>query len=142
MGEVVALLRDRSTLAGAAGGEGIPSPAGFAAGLARLVEHGPARLPHLLFETRARQLLNGLSGDDAMGFLSGLLIGADVAAALDWHGPLDHLTLIGAPDLTALYRSATMTHGGQCREIDGDSAVLAGLTTLSGRKNTDVHVLA
>ena len=79
---------------------------------------------------------------DAVGFLSGLLIGADVAAAADWHGPLDKLTLIGAPALTGLYGAAIAHTGGQSLEVDGDSAVLAGLTALSGQKNSDVHVLA
>jgi 2-dehydro-3-deoxygalactonokinase len=142
VGEVFALLRDRSTLASAATGEDHSSPTGFALGLARLAEQGAARLPHLLFETRARQLVDGMARDDALGFLSGLLIGADVAAAADWHGPLDKLTLIGAPALTGLYGAAIAHTGGQSLDVDGDSAVLAGLTALSGQKNSDVHVLA
>lgn len=142
VGEVFALLRDRSTLASAATGEDLSSPTGFALGLARLAEQGAARLPHLLFETRARQLVDDMARDDALGFLSGLLIGADVAAAADWHGPLNKLTLIGAPALTGLYGAAIAHTGGQSLDVDGDSAVLAGLTALSGQKNSDVHVLA
>jgi 2-dehydro-3-deoxygalactonokinase len=111
-------------------------------GLARIVEHGPALLPHLLFETRARQLLNGLSPADAMGFLSGLLIGADAAAARQWFGALGLVTLIGAPALNTFYGQAIASQGGVVTAIDGDSAVLAGLTTLSPRKNSDFHVLA
>lgn len=142
VGETFALLRQHSTLAAGAGPDVVGSDAGFAMGLARIVEQGPALLPHLLFETRARQLLNGLSGGDAMGFLSGLLIGADAAAARRWFGELGRVTLIGAPALNTLYGQAISSAGGETAAIDGDSAVLAGLTTLSQTKNSDFHVLA
>src|SRR4051812_27234912 len=84
VGELYALLREHSILAKAAPGDGPESPEGFASGLARIVEQGPARLPHLIFETRSRQLLDGLPKDEAMGFLSGLLIGADTATTSSW----------------------------------------------------------
>jgi 2-dehydro-3-deoxygalactonokinase len=70
VGELYALLREHSILAKAAPGDGPESPEGFARGVARIVEQGPARLPHLIFETRSRQLLDGLPKDEAMGFLS------------------------------------------------------------------------
>ena len=142
VGEAFALLRQHSTLAAGVGPEVQASPAGFARGLARLVDKGPALLPHLLFETRARQLLEALPAADAMGFLSGLLIGADAAAARQWFGDLGQVTLIGAPALNDLYGQAIASQGGMATAIDGDSAVLAGLTTLSPRKNSDFHVLA
>lgn len=142
VGETFALLRQHSTLAAGLGPDVLGSEAGFTMGLTRIVEQGPALLPHLLFETRARQLLNGLSGGDAMGFLSGLLIGADAAAARRWFGELGKVTLIGAPSLNTLYGQAISSAGGQAAALDGDSAVLAGLTTLSPSKNSDFHVLA
>ncbi len=142
VGETFALLRQHSTLAAGVGPDVMGSDAGFAMGLARITEQGPALLPHLLFETRARQLLTGLSGGDAMGFLSGLLIGADAAAARQWFGELGRVTLIGAPALNTLYGQAIFSAGGEAAAIDGDSAVLAGLTTLSQTKNSDFHVLA
>ena len=142
VGELYALLREHSILAKAAPGDGPESPEGFARGIARIVEQGPARLPHLIFETRSRQLLDGLPKDEAMGFLSGLLIAADTATTSSWFGDLGQVSLIGAPALSALYAQAIAALGGTSVAVDGDSAVLAGLTTLSSAQNSGVHVLA
>ena len=142
VGELYALLREHSILAKAAPGDGPDSPEGFARGVARIVEQGPARLPHLIFETRSRQLLDSLPKAEAMGFLSGLLIGSDVAATASWFGDLGQVSLIGAPALGALYAQAIAAHGGSSVAVDGDSAVLAGLATLSPAQNSGVHVLA
>ncbi len=142
VGEIYALLREHSILAKAAPGDGPESPEGFARGVARIVEHGPARLPHLIFETRSRQLLDGLPKDEAMGFLSGLLIASDTATTSSWFGDLGQVSLIGAPALSALYAQAIAAHGGTSVAVDGDAAVLAGLTTLSPASNSGVHVLA
>jgi len=142
VGELYALLREHSILAKAAPGDGPESPEGFARGVARIVEQGPARLPHLIFETRSRQLLDGLPKDEAMGFLSGLLITSDTATTSSWFGTLGQVSLIGAPALSALYAQAIAALGGSSVAVDGDSAVLAGLTTLSSAQNSGVHVLA
>ncbi|WP_165185653.1 2-dehydro-3-deoxygalactonokinase [Caulobacter soli] len=142
VGELYALLREHSILAKAAPGDGPESPEGFARGVARIVEQGPARLPHLIFETRSRQLLDGLPKDEAMGFLSGLLIASDTATTSSWFGDLGQVSLIGAPALSALYAQAIAAHGGTSVTVDGDAAVLAGLTTLSPASNSGVHVVA
>jgi 2-dehydro-3-deoxygalactonokinase len=145
VGELYALLREHSILAKAAGRRPATVPnlaEGFARGVARIVEQGPARLPHLIFETRSRQLLDGLPKDEAMGFLSGLLIAGDTATTSSWFGDLGQVSLIGAPALSALYAQAIAAHGGSSVTVDGDSAVLAGLTTLSPAQNSGVHVLA
>jgi 2-dehydro-3-deoxygalactonokinase len=142
VGETFALLRQHSTLAAGADPGLQGTDEGFALGLQRIAERGPALLPHLLFETRSRQLINALPAADAVGFLSGLLIGADVAAARQWFGPLGTVVLIGAPALNTFYGQAIAGQGGTTTAIDGDSAVLAGLATLAPRKTHDVHVLA
>jgi len=142
VGETFALLRQHSTLTAGTAPDLGGSAEGFALGLHRILEQGPALLPHLLFETRARQLVDAMPAADAVGFLSGLLIGADVAAARQWFGPLGKVVLIGAPALNSLYGLAIADQGGITVAVDGDSAVLAGLTTLAPRKTRDVHVLA
>ena len=145
VGEIYALLREHSILAKAAPGDAESAEglaAGFTRGVARIVEHGPGALPHLIFETRSRQLIDGLPKDEAMGFLSGLLIGSDTATTSSWFGKLGQVSLIGAPALSALYAEAIAAHGGSSVSVDGDSAVLAGLTTLSSAQNSGVHVLA
>lgn len=142
VGETFALLRQHSTLAAGVGADVEGSAEGFAMGLARIADKGPVLLPHLLFETRSRQLLESLPAADAMGFLSGLLIGADAAAARQWFGDLGKVILVGAPALNNFYGQAIASQGGDVTGIDGDAAVLAGLTTLSPPKNSDFHVLA
>ncbi|MBU4435778.1 MAG: 2-dehydro-3-deoxygalactonokinase [Alphaproteobacteria bacterium] len=142
VGETFALLRQHSTLAAGVAAEVQGTGEGFAMGLARITEKGSALLPHLLFETRARQLLDGLPAADAIGFLSGLLIGADAAAARQWFGDLGKVTLVGAPALNDFYGQAIAAQGGHTNAVDGDSAVLAGLATLSPPKNCESHVLA
>jgi 2-dehydro-3-deoxygalactonokinase len=52
------------------------------------------------------------------------------------------VSLIGAPALSGLYAQAIAAHGGTSVAVDGDAAVLAGLTTLSPVQNSGVHVLA
>jgi 2-dehydro-3-deoxygalactonokinase len=131
VGETFALLKQHSTLAAGGGSQADGSAEGFAKGLERIAEHGAARLPHLMFETRSRQLLDGLSPADAMGYLSGLLIAADVAAARDWFGPMTAVTVIGAGSLSDLYVQALAKIGVGASVVDGDAAVLAGLSAIS-----------
>lgn len=131
VGETFALLKQRSTLSAGGGAEADGSAEGFALGLERIGAHGAQRLPHLMFETRSRQLLDGMSPADAMGYLSGLLIGADVAAARDWFGPIETVTVIGAGGLSDLYVKALDKIGVGASVVDGDAAVLAGLSSLA-----------
>lgn len=131
VGETFALLKARSTLGAGGGSLAEGSASGFALGLARIAEQGAARLTHLLFETRARQLLDAMSPADAMGLLSGLLIGADVAAARDWFGPLSAATVIGDGALARLYVEALAAVGAVASIVDGDAAVLAGLSMIT-----------
>ncbi|MCK5911888.1 MAG: 2-dehydro-3-deoxygalactonokinase [Caulobacter sp.] len=131
VGETFALLKKHSTLAAGGGSQADGSAEGFALGLSRIAEHGAARLTHLMFETRARQLLDGMSPADAMGYLSGLLIAADVAAARDWFGPMTAVTVIGAGALSDLYVQALAKIEVGASVVDGDAAVLAGLSAIS-----------
>ncbi|SMO71421.1 2-dehydro-3-deoxygalactonokinase [Paracoccus laeviglucosivorans] len=80
-----------------------------------------------LFPLRAAALLNGLDAAQGAGRLSGLLIGAELAAARPlW---LDRRTvIIGAPELAALYQRALAQAGADAVQMDGAALVLAGLT--------------
>lgn len=128
-GELFALLRRHSSLGWTGADQASGSAQGFATGLARIFELGAAHLVEVLFETRSRQLVQGLAAEDAAGFLSGLLIGADVDAAADVIEPAP-VTLIGDPVLTAHYGQALAARGRPSRVVAGDSAVLAGLSAL------------
>jgi 2-dehydro-3-deoxygalactonokinase len=144
-GELYALLRTHSTLLRAAsaadGALQAAHPAsvahaqryteGFSAGLERARARGSA-LSALLFETRSAQLTQARSGAWAADFLSGVLLGAEVGAALQAMPGMRRLHLIGEPGLTARYRQALQAHDIEVAELDGDRCALAGLGRLAG----------
>lgn len=120
-GELYALLQQSTLtrLPGAASGEA----EGFAAGLDRARDRD---LLGALFAARAAQLREGRTPGWAKGYLSGLLIGHELAAAGDGAA----VTLIGAPGLTDAYARACDHQGRAHRTLDGDACVIAGLELL------------
>ncbi|WP_225206478.1 2-dehydro-3-deoxygalactonokinase [Novosphingobium huizhouense] len=120
-GEVFALLAGKSSLTGSnEGGTG-----SFEEGYARGLERAGEPMPGALFEARAARLMDGRSQAWSRGYLSGLLIGAEVAQFAPGTGTV---VVIGAPALATLYSGALQSRGIASRTIDGDAAVLAGLT--------------
>src|SRR5690606_28165274 len=123
-GELYALLRDRSTLLKASTAEANDEAEqrGFEAGLQRSRELRTVPLSHLLFEVRARQLIQGMPHAEASAFLSGLIIGQDVLGALPlFEGALrvvESVPIIGAPKLAALYSIALSAHGISTMPLD------------------------
>lgn len=119
-GEVFAAITGHTSLTGPdAPGEGSFED-GFGRGLSRSAE----ALPGALFEARAARLLDGRSRDWAKGYLSGVLIGAEVA---QFGRGARNVTLIGDPALAALYATALAHHGGSSQLVNGERAVVAGL---------------
>jgi 2-keto-3-deoxy-galactonokinase/N-dimethylarginine dimethylaminohydrolase len=88
-----------------------------------------ADLLQRIFQCRSRRLNNDLAPQDASAFMSGLVIGSDAQGALHLMAPRADATVhvIGSPPLTRLYAMALSTLGATPREIDGETAVLAGL---------------
>ncbi|MET3759731.1 2-dehydro-3-deoxygalactonokinase [Sphingomonas sp. UYEF23] len=128
-GELFALLRDRSTLLRAASqGDADPAAeqAGFAHGLARANDRDIVL--GALFEARSAQLIDGRSPDWAAGYLSGLLIGREVAEVAPAAG--ETIGLIGDPALCARYARALTARGIDTKLLDGDACALAGLALL------------
>jgi 2-dehydro-3-deoxygalactonokinase len=107
------------------------SDTGFDEGLARVRDAGPEHVLQLLFETRSRQLRLGMTPAHATGFLSGLLVGAEIAAmgGLTSAGS-EPVVLVGAPPLTALYTRALAAFGHQAIAVDGELAARTGLQRL------------
>jgi 2-dehydro-3-deoxygalactonokinase len=124
-GELFAVLRDHSSLL-RAGDSRESADGGFAAGLARARESG---LSSSLFETRAAQLTLGRPQGWGRDFLSGLLIGDEVAAALRGSA-LTSVVLIGEGALAALYGEALFAQGVAFQCLDADRCVVAGLRAL------------
>jgi 2-dehydro-3-deoxygalactonokinase len=87
-----------------------------------------------LFSARARVVGGGAPASETASFLSGLLIGAEIAGvpALLGLSRLDGLALIGDPTLCERYRLALSYRGFDAvRAYDGADAALAGLTALN-----------
>ena len=125
-GELFALLRDHSTLGPkAAPAEASEEAKGFAEGLGRA---GEGRLLTSLFAARAMRLRAGRSPDWAAGYLSGLLIGCEIAEVRALLGDVSGITLIGDQRLCARYAEALDAQGLSSRSLSGDDCVLAGLT--------------
>jgi len=126
-GELFALLSQHSVLrSGAAPSDG----AGFTEGLAYGAADGP--LAARLFTVRARQVAQNLDPGRAASFLSGLLVGDETARLPPLLGlkPGATLSLMGDPDLCALYRTALERQGFTIDTADAEAAVVAGLTQL------------
>jgi 2-dehydro-3-deoxygalactonokinase len=125
-GELFELLRRHSVLARDSSEVDAQSPA-FALGLEFTRRNAGADLLHLLFSARSRVVTGEMAKTDAASYLSGLVLGKDVATALsllDIRGPVQ---LICTPALAALYARALNAYDLDSAVIDGDRAALAGL---------------
>jgi len=126
-GEVFELLRTHSVLRHSLQGEleGEDRDLGFEAGLDQGLDH-PERLTATLFKVRAGALLSGRSAPWCAGFLSGLLIGAEIGGQKDWIGTAE-IPLIGSVGLCGFYQRAFERLGVASRIVDATDATLAGL---------------
>lgn len=123
-GELFALLSTQSVLRHSIG-EGWDDEA-FAEAVSDAMAK-PEAMAARLFSLRAESLLHGLSPDAARARASGLLIGAELAAARPyWLG--QEIVLIGAEKLSALYAAALTAQGAAPKIADGTATTLAGLT--------------
>ena len=123
-GELFALLSERSVLRHSVAGW---AEVGFTEGVAQGMER-PERLMARLFSIRAEALLDGLAADRARARLSGLLIGAELAAAKPyWLG--QRVAVIGAAPLAQHYAQALGTLSVPVSTHDVDDMTLAGLIT-------------
>lgn len=124
-GELFALLSGQSVLRHGIAPEGW-DPAAFDGGLSDAIAR-PERFAAQLFGLRAEGLLNGLDPVAARSRLSGLLIGAELAAARPyWLG--QPVLLVGAQALSRAYAHALTTQGARPRPLDDKACTLAGLT--------------
>jgi 2-dehydro-3-deoxygalactonokinase len=116
-GEAFAALRGH-TILGRMMRDGPTDTAGFDRGLARA--ENPGHLLHHLFGVRTLGLFGRLAEADSASYLSGLLIGHEVRAALPEGGATVHL--IGAAPLCALYARAIAARGATAVIHDEDAA--------------------
>ncbi len=85
-----------------------------------------------LFTTRARVVGGGKPAESTPSYLSGLLIGAEVAAMPRLLGlsPDEPIALLGDETLCRLYRRALDRRGVASETYDGEAAAIAGLLAL------------
>jgi 2-dehydro-3-deoxygalactonokinase len=124
-GEVFALLRGHSIL-GRTMQEGPPDFAAFDEGLHRAGQAGG--LLHHIFGVRTRLLMGELGAPSLADYLSGILIGHEIARA-PMAGPV---LVVGAPELAARYLRACEHFGLAASAIDADTATTRGLHALAG----------
>lgn len=126
-GEIYEVLRTHSVLRHSLQGEldGNDRDTGFDAGLAQGLDR-PERLTATLFKVRAGSLLSNRSAPWCAGFLSGLLIGAEIGGQRDWIGEAE-IPLVGSTGICALYQKAFGLIGARSRIVDATDATLAGL---------------
>lgn len=122
-GELFALLRQHSILSQQLTAEVTPGPA-FLDG----VRHAPREaLPSALFGARAAMLLGFRAGEDTADYVSGLLIGTDVASA----GVKGREAFILADEeMGGLYRAAVAELGGTAHLVDTVAAFTAGMALI------------
>ena len=128
-GEMYALLRNNSLLGQLAEGDA-PDDAAFTLGAQRALDNPAGALP-LLFSARADVLLGSLAPQAVASYLSGLLIGGEVAAMRDAAG--QGLVLICSAVLAARYQVALALAGvTDVTVVDGADAVARGLWRIGG----------
>lgn len=127
-GELYEILSTHSVLRHSLNGEltGPDTESGIEAGLSEGL-HAPQLLTSALFRTRAASLLSGKGPDWCGGFVSGLLIGAEVAGHHDWLDRAKSVPLIGSARLSRIYSRALAMVGSNSETIDASAATLAGL---------------
>jgi len=129
-GEIFDLLSKHSVMVRDGADERAMNDMAFDAALQRVSTQPGVELLHRIFEVRSRRLLSELPADDAASYMSGLLIGSDVAGAArlfadETRGNTVHL--IAAPGLVHAYSKALRAFGLTPGVIDGGSASIAGL---------------
>lgn len=127
-GEVFKLLCDHSVLVRDKATPVDHRAAEFERGLAESARHPEVPVLHRLFQSRSLRLDGQLAAEGAPSWISGLLIGTDVAGALplfaESQGPVH---IIATAQLTALYSAALTKSGRASVPVPGDDAAFAGL---------------
>jgi 2-dehydro-3-deoxygalactonokinase len=127
-GELFAVLKDHSILSRLMVGE-VHDPAAFRRG----VEHGrkaDAGLLNRLFSARTLPLFDQLPAAAVSSYLSGLLIGEEIAEAIVWAG-MPHVaagrpTIVGSSALAPSYADA-LTHLGIASRTGPADAAVTGI---------------
>lgn len=125
-GELHHLLMTQSLI-----GKGLPAQQADEAAFEQGLEKGLAQ-PSLiseLFAARAARVIGALAATSVSDYLSGLLIGAEVAT-LGQRYRTSGVTLVGDPALNARYSRAMRARGMTVNSCSGDEALLGGMARI------------
>lgn len=129
-GELFALLSGHSVLRHSVAASGLDT-ACFTAAVADMMAR-PQALAGDLFTLRAEALLKGLDATAARARLSGLLIGAELAAARPyWLGR--EIVIVGESGIAAAYLTALAAQGVAPRRVNAEAMTLKGLAAAHSR---------
>jgi len=128
-GELFALLRQHSVLGRLMPAETADDPTAFAEGVGAAREHGALGLSHQLFAVRTLALTGQRPASAMPDYLSGLLIGHELRAALPACGDAP-LALVGEPALCQRYAQALQLFGTAPPQLL-DNTAAAGLWRLA-----------
>ena len=120
-GEVYAALTGHTILGRLMQHDARPDDAAFTRGVAYGLD-SPGELLSRIFSARTLGLFGQLSGAALPSYLSGLLIGSEIGAALAMRAAMQGLVLLGSPALTARYQQAFKTAGMEAIPGDADCA--------------------
>lgn len=118
----------RYSLVGAGLPEQETSPVAFTSGLERGLAT-PAILPQL-FEVRAAHVLGNLPREQVSEFLSGLLIGAEVASMAERFSD-QQVTVVAGNALSSRYQQALGAIGRKATVVSGDTAFQTGIRSIA-----------
>ena len=102
----------------------------FMDGVRAIDSLGDAQLLHALFATRSKQVLGEMASTDALSYLSGLIIGADVIGASRLFGEVDGVTIIGEPTLTQHYTLALDYFAVSSESCDPSDIAISGFEAI------------
>lgn len=119
----------RHSLVGMGLPEQVESPEAFDAGLIRGL-NSPVLLPQL-FEVRASHVLGSLPREQVSEFLSGLLIGSEVASMTADVAAHQPITLVASSTLARRYQRAFQASGRDAQIVSGDLAFQAGIRSIA-----------
>jgi 2-dehydro-3-deoxygalactonokinase len=132
-GELFALLSEHSVIVRDKTTPIEHRAADFERGLVGARRHPETPVLHKMFQARTLRLDQQLSPEGAASWMSGLLIGTDVAGALrlfDSASPHDPVYVIGTPELGQAYSAALASFGRAAQIVDGGATAFAGLAQL------------
>ena len=128
-GELFALLRNHSILISDSSEFRFDEQV-FLQGVKTASNMDDAQLIHTLFSTRAKQVVGDIAAEDALSYLSGLIISADISGALALFKDFDSLTIIGESSLSKHYELAANHYGVSVETCDPSAIAIAGFAAI------------